>query len=69
MADRVTDYAQTTWQRLSRSRRKRNCKKLAKMAREILNGRDQIHRLAGELAGDAASVVGVKGLLWISPRS
>ena len=61
MADRVTDYAQTTWQRLSRSRRKRNCKKLAKMAREILKGRDQIHKLAGELAGDAASVVGVKG--------
>jgi len=31
------------------------------MAREILNAKDQIHKLAGELAGDAASVVGVRG--------
>jgi hypothetical protein len=31
------------------------------MAREILHAKDQIHKLAGELAGDAASVVGVRG--------
>jgi hypothetical protein len=61
VADRATDYAQTTWERLSRSRRKRNCKKLARMAREILKARNQIHTLAGELAGAAASVVGVRG--------
>ncbi len=28
VADRATDYAQTTWEQLSRSRRKRNCKAL-----------------------------------------
>jgi hypothetical protein len=31
------------------------------MAREILHAKDQIHKLAGDLAGDAASVVGVRG--------
>jgi hypothetical protein len=31
------------------------------MAREILKAKDQIHKLAGELAGGAASVVGVRG--------
>jgi hypothetical protein len=61
VADRATNYAQSTWDRLSRSRRKRNCKKLAKMAREILEAKDQIHKLAGELVGGAASVGGVKG--------
>jgi hypothetical protein len=61
VADRAADYAQDTWERLSRSRRKRNCKKLARMASEILKAKDQIHKLAGELAGDAASVVGVRG--------
>jgi ribosomal protein L18E len=61
VAERATDYAQNAWKRLSRSRRKRNCKKLARMAREILTAKDQIHKLAGELAGDAASVVGVRG--------
>jgi len=59
VADRITGYAQTTWKRLSsRFRRKRNCKELARMARKILNAKDQIHKLAGELAGDA---IGVKG--------
>lgn len=60
VVDRATDYAQTTWGRLSRSRRKRNCKKLARMARAILQAKDQVHKLAGELAGDAASVAGVR---------
>ena len=31
------------------------------MAREILNAKDQLHRLAAELAGEAASVAGVRG--------
>lgn len=61
VADRATEYTQTAWERLSRSRRKRNCKKLARMARAILQAKDQIHKLAGELAGDAASVAGVRG--------
>jgi hypothetical protein len=61
VADQATDYAQDTWERLSRSRRKRNCKKLARMAREILKAKNQVHKLAGELVGEAASVVGVRG--------
>jgi hypothetical protein len=32
------------------------------MAREILKAKDQIHKVAGELAGDAASVAGVRGV-------
>ena len=58
VADRITGYAQATWKRLSRSRRKHNCKELARMAREILNAKDQIHKLAGELIGE---VVVAKG--------
>lgn len=61
VADRISDYAQNTWKRLFRFRRRRNCKELAEMAREILNAKDQIHKLAGELAGDAASTVAIRG--------
>jgi hypothetical protein len=61
VAERLTDRAGNTWQRLTRSRRKRNCKKLAQMARTILKLQDQVHQLAGELAGDFASVAGVRG--------
>jgi hypothetical protein len=61
VADRAANYAQSAWDRLSRSRRRRNCKKLAKMARKILEAKDQIHKLAGGLVGGAASVGGVKG--------
>jgi hypothetical protein len=32
------------------------------MARKILEAKDQIHKLAGELASDAASVAGVRGV-------
>jgi len=35
--------------------------RLAQMARTILKAQDQIHQLAGELASQAASVVGVRG--------
>ena len=31
------------------------------MAREIRNAKDQLHKLAAELAGEAASVAGVRG--------
>jgi hypothetical protein len=36
VADRLTDRAGDAWKRLTRSRRRRNCKKLAQMARTIL---------------------------------
>jgi len=61
VADRLTDRAGDAWKRLTRSRRRRNCKKLAQMARTILKTKDQVHRLAAELAGQAASVAGVRG--------
>jgi hypothetical protein len=61
VADRLTDRAGDAWQRLTRSRRKRNCKKLAQMARTILKAKDQVHQLAAELASQAASVAGVRG--------
>jgi hypothetical protein len=58
VADRITDYAQTTWERLARSRRKRNCKALAQTAREILKARTQIHRSIGRVFGRAMKEVG-----------
>jgi hypothetical protein len=61
VADRLTDRAGDAWQRLTRSRRRHNCKKLAQMARTILKAKDQVHQLAGELTGQAASVAGVRG--------
>jgi hypothetical protein len=61
VADRLTDRAADAWERLKRNRRRRNCKQLARMARTILKAQDQIHQLAGELASQAASVVGVRG--------
>ena len=62
VAERLTDRAGDAWQRLTRSRRRRhNCKMLAQMARTILKAKDQIHQLAGELTGQAASVAGVRG--------
>jgi hypothetical protein len=61
VADRLTDRAGDAWQRLTRSRRKRSCKKLAQMARTILKTRDQIHLLFAELTGKALSVAGVRG--------
>jgi uncharacterized NAD(P)/FAD-binding protein YdhS len=50
VADRLTDRAGDAWQRLTRSRRRHNCKKLAQMARTILKAKDQVHQLAAELA-------------------
>lgn len=37
VADRLADQAGDAWERLKRNRRRRNCKKLAQMARTILN--------------------------------
>lgn len=64
VADRLTDKAGDTWQRLAGSshrRRRRYCKALARMARTILKTKDRLHDLAAELAGDAFSVAGVHG--------
>ena len=61
VADRATDYAQTAWELLSRSRRKRNCKALARIARSILAAKAQIHRLIGKLVGWAAGALGAGG--------
>jgi hypothetical protein len=61
VSDRLTDRAGDAWQRLTRTRRRRNCKKLAQMARTILKAKDQVHQLVAELASQAASVAGVRG--------
>ncbi len=61
VADRITGYAQTSWQRLSRSRRKRNCEALARIARSILDAKKQIHRTVGTLFGWAANALGASG--------
>jgi hypothetical protein len=61
VADRLTERAGDAWERLTRRRRRRNCAKLAQMARTILKTQDQMHQLAAELASQAASVVGVRG--------
>ena len=58
VADRATDYAQTAWERLSRSRRKRNCKALAQIARSILAAKTLIHKAVGGLFGWAAGALG-----------
>jgi hypothetical protein len=58
VADRATDYAQTAWERLSRSRRKRNCKALAEIARSILAAKTQVHKAVGGLFGWAAGALG-----------
>jgi hypothetical protein len=61
VADRISGYAQTSWQRLSRSRRKRNCGALARIARSILDAKKQIHRTVGTLVGWAAGALGANG--------
>jgi hypothetical protein len=58
VADRITGHAETTWERLSHSRRKHNCKALARIARSILDAKKQIHKLAGRLSGRAVSALG-----------
>ena len=61
VADRISGYAQTSWQRLSRSRRKRNCKALARIAKSILDTKKQIHRTVGTLFGWTADALGASG--------
>lgn len=58
VADRATEYAQTTWERVSRSQRKQNCKTLARIARSILESKMQIHKTIGKLFGRFAGALG-----------
>jgi hypothetical protein len=58
VADRITDYAETTWERLSRSKRKRNCKALARMAQSILKTKTLIHKEVGGIFGWVARTLG-----------
>jgi hypothetical protein len=51
VADRISDYAGTAWERLKRSRRRRNCKALARLAAAVLEGRQKLHELAGRSFG------------------
>ena len=51
VADRISDYAGTAWERLKRSRRIRNCKALARLAAAVLEGRQKLHELAGRSFG------------------
>ena len=48
VAARITDYAESTWERLKPlPDRRRNCKALAQIARSILKTRTQIHSVVG----------------------
>jgi hypothetical protein len=58
VADRITDYAETAWKRLSRSKRKRNCKALARMAQSILKTKAMIHKEVGGIFGRASQALG-----------
>ena len=58
VADRATDYAETTWRRLARSGRKRNCKALARIARSILQAKAQIHKAVGWTFGRVLGALG-----------
>lgn len=58
VAARITDYAGSAWEHLKRSRRKRNCKALARIARLILAAKTQIHDLIGYTTGWAVKKLG-----------
>ena len=51
VADQIMAYAPTTWGRLRRSSRRRNCKSLARMSRFILKTKALIHKGVGKLFG------------------
>lgn len=61
VVDRASEYAQSTWGRLSRSRRKHNCSVLARLARAILKAKDRVHEFVGRVSGGIAAKFGVKG--------
>jgi hypothetical protein len=51
VADRISDYAETTWERLKRSKGRRNCKALARLAAAVLKGKQKIHQFVGRSSG------------------
>ena len=57
-ADRISDYAGATWERLKRSSRRRSCKALARLAAAVLKGKQQIHQLVGRSFGWIAGLFG-----------
>ena len=61
MTSRVTGYAQSTWERLAQSHRKRNCKALARIARSILEAKAALHKAVGRMFGWVSGAVGVNG--------
>jgi len=61
VADRITGYAQSTWQRLAWSHRKRNCKALARIARSILEAKAALHKAVGRLMGLVSAATGADG--------
>jgi hypothetical protein len=58
VADRAAEYAQSTWERLVRSRHKRNCKALARIARMILEAKTQVHLAVGKASSWIAGAFG-----------
>jgi len=58
VASQVTDYAESTWERLVRSHRKRSCKALARIARSILEAKTQLHKTVGRLFGWVSGAFG-----------
>jgi hypothetical protein len=58
VTDQIAQYAPTTWGRLSRSSRRRNCKVLARAARWILEKKEQIHTAIGKMFGWAIGRLG-----------
>lgn len=56
VADRIANYAPTTWKRLKRSRRR--CTALARLATSILEGKQKLHELLGRSAGWYAGLLG-----------
>jgi hypothetical protein len=58
VADRISDYADTAWESLKRSRRRRNCKALARLAAAVLKGKQKIHQLVGRSSGWIAGLWG-----------
>ena len=58
VADRITDYAGSAWERLKRSNHRHNCKALARIARSILQAKTRIHNLVGHVTGWAAKKIG-----------
>jgi hypothetical protein len=51
VASRLSNYAESAWTRLAHSRRRRDCRALARIAAALLQGRLEIHRLVGQTSG------------------